>query len=234
MNYKAVIFDLDGTLLDTLQDIARSMNSVLLQAGLPAHTIADYRGFIGYGFNTLVKHALPEQYRDAETVRQYESLLRREYCGLWPDNTRPHAGIPELLSALSCSNIKMAVLSNKPDDFTRVLVDSFLGRWHFDRVLGIGSGFPRKPDPAGALAIARHLSIRPAEIVFLGDSRNDMLTAVRAGMYPAGALWGFQTAEELTAGGAQILFRKPADVLPFRHAGIANLIKGTETIPGRF
>jgi phosphoglycolate phosphatase len=234
MNYKAVIFDLDGTLLDTLQDIARSMNSVLLQAGLPGHTMAAYRNFIGYGFSALVKHSLPEQYRDAETVRQYESLLRREYRRLWPDNTRPHAGVPELLNALSCSKVKMAVLSNKPDDFTKVMVDSLLGRWHFDRVLGIGSGFPRKPDPAGALAIARHCSIKPAETVFLGDSRSDMLTAVRAGMYPAGALWGFQPAEELIAGGAQILLRKPADVLLLRPAGPANLISGAETMPGRF
>jgi phosphoglycolate phosphatase len=234
VNYKAIIFDLDGTLLDTQQDIARSMNSVLLQAGLPAHTIAAYRSFIGYGFSALVKRSLPEQYRDGETVRQYESLLRREYSRLWPDNTRPHAGIPELLNALSCLNIKMAVLSNKPDDFTQVLVGRLLGRWHFDQILGIGSGFPRKPDPAGALAIARHCGSKPSETIFLGDSHSDMLTAVRAGMYPAGALWGFQTAEELTAGGARILLRKPADLLLLRHAGFADLISGTETIPGRF
>jgi len=199
MNYKAVIFDLDGTLLDTLEDIARSLNRVLLRAGLPAHGVATYRSFIGYGFSALVKRALPEEHRDEESVQLYVSLMRSEYSRLWADNTRPHRGIPELLDALCCANIRMAVLSNKPDDFTKAMVAGLLGRWHFDQVLGTGSAFPRKPDPAGALAIA-------------------------------GALWGFQKAEELAAGGARALVSNPADVLLLRHAGPADRAGGRETI----
>jgi phosphoglycolate phosphatase len=229
MNYKAVIFDLDGTLLDTLEDIARSMNRVLLRAGLPAHSIATYRSFAGYGFSALVKQALPEEHRDAEGGQLYVSLLRREYSRFWPDNTRPHEGIPELLNALSAADIHISILSNKPDDFTKALVAGLLGRWRFDLVLGTGSALPRKPDPAGALAIARHAGINTAETVFLGDSHIDMQTAVRAGMYPAGALWGFQTAEELAAGGARSLLSSPAELLLLRHAGAAGLTVSRET-----
>jgi phosphoglycolate phosphatase len=119
-----------------------------------------------------------------------------------------------LLDALTTRRIRMAVFSNKPDEFTRLCVEKLLAGWHFEFVLGARPGLPKKPDPSGARQIAEGLHMEPARMVYLGDTGTDMQTAVAAGMFPVGALWGFRTAEELIAHGARMLVQKPLDLLP--------------------
>lgn len=213
MTYKAVIFDLDGTLLDTLEDIANSANTVLARFGFPQHELEAYKYFIGYGRKFLVMSILPTSHRDESTVAKVASYLDTEYDLHWADHTRPYEGVPELLQALTVHDIKMAVLSNKPDDSTKLTVSKLLADWQFELVLGVRPYVPEKPDPAAALEIAERLNILPSEFVYLGDTNTDMNTAVAAGMRPIGVLWGYRTADELLAAGAEALITRPIDLL---------------------
>ncbi len=213
MSFSAVLFDLDGTLLDTLEDIADSMNHVLRERALPEHPVEAFKYYIGDGIETLVRRVLPEGKATPELVADCGAGMRAEYGRRWADKTRPYEGVPELLDALSARAVPMAVLSNKPDDFTRLCVDRLLPRWHFAHVRGSRRDVPRKPDPAGALDIARLFHVDPSQVVYLGDTNTDMQTAVAAGMHPIGALWGFRTAEELLANGARALIARPIDLM---------------------
>jgi phosphoglycolate phosphatase len=213
MRFQAVLFDLDGTLLDTLEDIADSTNAALRAQGFPEHPLSAYRYFIGDGVESLVRRALPPERLEAAILARSAELMRREYSARWADTTRPYPAVPELLDALAAMGLPMAVLSNKPDEFTRLCVLRLLPRWRFEVVLGADAGRPKKPDPAAARQIAARLNLPPARIVYLGDTNTDMQTAVAAGMYAVGALWGFRTASELTASGAQVLLEKPTDLL---------------------
>jgi phosphoglycolate phosphatase len=214
MTYRAVLFDLDGTLLDTLQDLADSTNYVLTEAGFPRHEVGTYRYFVGAGRRALACRALPEGHRDEQTVDKVSSEIERVYSRRWEEHTHPYPGIPELLDALTDLGIRMAILSNKPQRPAELTVSRLLPRWHFDVVEGERPGTLLKPDPSGALQIARRMKMKPVEFLYLGDSGTDMRTAVAANMYPVGALWGFRTAEELLEGGAKALIRRPADLLP--------------------
>jgi phosphoglycolate phosphatase len=213
MNFKAIIFDLDGTLLDTLEDIALSMNSVLTRAGFASHPVPAYRGFVGEGITTLARRVLPEEHRDDATVGQMVADMLIEYAKHWADHTRPYPGITEVLDALTGKGIRMAVLSNKMDSFTKEMTATLFSSWAFAKVIGARPDFPSKPDPAGALLIARTLKIREEEFLYLGDSHIDMKTAVQAGMFPVGALWGFQSADALRAAGARVLLQEPGELL---------------------
>ena len=213
MTYRAVLFDLDGTLLDTVEDIADSANAALRQLGFPEHPVEPYKYYVGDGVENLVRRALPEDRRDPATMAECAALVRTEYGRRWADKTRPYDGIPDLLDALAARRVPLAVLSNKPDEFTKLCVWRLLPRWRFDAVIGASPALPRKPDPAGALQIAGQLRLPPAAILYLGDTNTDMQTAVAASMYPVGALWGFRTADELVASGAQVLIEKPLDLL---------------------
>jgi phosphoglycolate phosphatase len=213
MQFKAVLFDLDGTLLDTLGDLAGSMNAVLTGRGLPQHKKEAYKQFVGDGMEVLVRRALPESCRGEQLVQACLLAMRKEYSGRWRETTRPYEGIPELLDALQGRRLRMAIFSNKPDDFTREMVGALLTPWRFEAVVGARPEVPKKPDPTVALAIARDLGIPPARILYLGDSGTDMRTAVSAGMFPVGALWGFRDATELEANGARVLIARPMDLL---------------------
>jgi phosphoglycolate phosphatase len=213
MTFKAILFDLDGTLLDTLDDLADSTNLALREQGFAEHPVEAYKYFIGNGVENLVRRALPEEHRDAATYARCVARMRQEYAERWAAKTRPYAGIPELLDALAARGVPMGVFSNKPDEFTRLCVSRLLPRWPFQAVLGATARLPKKPDPAGALEIAARLQVPPAEFVYLGDTNTDMQTAIAAGMYPVGALWGFRTAEELTTSGARVLLDRPLELL---------------------
>jgi phosphoglycolate phosphatase len=202
MNFKAVIFDLDGTLLDTLEDIADATNSVLSRFGFPQPDREAYKYFIGEGIETLVRRALPKDKLDEPLIGQCVAIMREEYGKRWANKTHPYREIPEILDALTIRRIKMAVLSNKPDEFTKEMVTAFLPTWHFAVIQGEKLSVPKKPDPTAALGIADTLRIPPRAFLFLGDSDIDMKTALAAGMCPVGVLWGFRTAEELVASGA--------------------------------
>ena len=213
MTYRAVLFDLDGTLLDTLEDLADSMNAVLARLGFPPRDAAEYKYIVGDGVLTMALRALPEGHRDEPTVARCVEFMRQEYGQRWAVKTRPYAGVAELLAELAARGIPLGVLSNKPDDFTKLCVGKLLPQGRFGAVLGVSPSRPKKPDPAGALEVAGCLGVPPDEFVYLGDTNTDMQTAVAAGMLPVGALWGFRAAEELLASGARILLAKPGDLL---------------------
>ena len=213
MPYKAIIFDLDGTLLDTLEDIGSAMNRVLEQKGLPAHKLDAYRYFVGEGAAALVARTLPKEKRNDETIRECLNAFRKDYGQNWGIKTRPYDGISEMLNALTDRGLKMSVLSNKPHAFTKQCVKKLLPSWKFVTVLGQRDKVPRKPDPAGALEVAQHLDIDPSEFFYLGDTAIDMKTAVAAGMFPAGALWGFRPLDELQDSGARALLKHPLEIL---------------------
>ena len=213
MAYRALLFDLDGTLLDTLQDIADSVNGALAYFGFPQHELDAYRYFVGNGVEMLAIRALPEDRQDQMTVGKVVARIDEAYSLRWANNTRPFQGIPELLDALTNIGIRMAILSNKGHSFAKLTVSTLLPDWHFDLVVGAQPSIPRKPDPTTALQIARQMSLIPTEFLYIGDSAIDMKTAVAANMYPIGALWGYRTADELLTGGARALVEKPTHVM---------------------
>ncbi|MCU0727314.1 MAG: HAD family hydrolase [Planctomycetes bacterium] len=216
MVFRAVIFDLDGTLLDTIGDLADSVNAVLARFGLPGHPEDAYKTMVGDGVANLMRRALPGDRRgDEEVVRLGVAAMREEYARRWDARTRPYPGIEEMLAGL---DVPSAVLSNKPEDFTVLAVRRFFPHHPFTAVRGARPGEPVKPDPAGALALAAHMAVVPAEILYLGDTNTDMRTATAAGMYQAGALWGFRGAAELSASGARTLLARPEDLLALLRA----------------
>jgi phosphoglycolate phosphatase len=159
MKFKAALFDLDGTLLDTIDDLADSMNSVLEKSGFPRHEVEKYKYFVGDGMDVLVRRALPESCRDEELVFRCIQAMKEEYSLHWADKTRPYSGIPELLDAFTSEGIKLSILSNKPQAPTTVVVSTMLAKWKFEMVVGVKEGVPKKPDPASALGIANNLGI---------------------------------------------------------------------------
>lgn len=219
MRCKAIIFDLDGTLLDTLADLANAGNRVLAAAGLPLHPVDRYRFFVGDGLQVLIERITPPERRDRAQLAALAEAFREDYGRNWAVRTRLYDGVARLLTALQTAGLAMNVLSNKPDDFTRLCVNKFLHDWSFREVLGQREGIARKPDPGGALHIAEKLGLPPSAILYLGDTATDMKTAVAAGMHPVGALWGFRTPEELLASGAAELAHQPLDVLKIMQEG---------------
>ncbi len=211
--FRALLFDLDGTLLDTLDDLAGSMNRVLARRGWPVHEVRDFRYFVGDGARVLVSRTLPEGHRDEATVQACLREFRAEYDRNWHVKTRPYEGVAEMLDELERRGLPKAVLSNKPHDFTARCVDELLPRWRFDPVLGLNDDRPAKPDPGGALEIAGQLGIAPEEFLYVGDTSIDMKTALAAGMHPVGVLWGFRPREELERSGARTLLARPMELL---------------------
>jgi len=213
MPFSAVLFDLDGTLLDTLADIAHSANRVLAGLGYPTHDIDAYRQFVGEGLFVLFRKALPAEVDPDEVMSRCAKGFRVSYGREWNVRTRPYDGILELLDALTARQVEMAVLSNKPDAFTKRCVREYLSEYQFRLVLGQRDGIPRKPDPAGALEIVDAVGVPADEFLYLGDSAIDMNTAAAAGMHAVGALWGFRSLEELQQSGAQAVIHRPSELL---------------------
>ena len=215
MKFEAVLFDLDGTLLDSIEDLTDSMNIVLNGFGFPGHDVEACKHFVGDGVETFALRALPENQRDEATVAQCAAEMRAEYRKRWSLKTRPYDGIPELLDDLTLRNLKLAVLSNKPEESTREMVAELLSKWRFYPVAGAQPSVPKKPDPTLAIEISQHLRVPADKFLYLGDTGTDMKTARGAGMFPVGALWGFRTAEELKDTGAKVLVAHPSEVLQF-------------------
>jgi len=214
MKFKAVIFDLDGTLLDTIEDLTESMNSALSMMGYPAQTIEECKRLVGDGIDVFVQRVLPLEARgNPEIADRLKKLMRTEYHRRGERSTQPYEGVPELLDALTERKIALAILSNKPHDSTLRVAKKFLSRWSWQAILGARDGVPIKPNPAAALEIAHILKLPPVEILYVGDTNTDMWTAEAAGMYAVGALWGFRTAEELIQSGSKILISRPQELL---------------------
>lgn len=214
MSYGAVVFDLDGTLIDSLEDLADAVNKALAISGFPARATGCYKYFIGKGPKVMVSRALPEDKRnDDAVVEKCLDDFNRIYSCSFNVKTTLYDGIPDLLNEISDRGLKKAILTNKPHVFTEKYVEDLLADWNFEVVIGQRDEIPRKPDPSGALRISRELGIESSRMVYLGDSGVDMLTAVGAGMLPVGVLWGFRTGDELRENGAEHLIETPMDLL---------------------
>jgi phosphoglycolate phosphatase len=209
-NLRAVLFDLDGTLADSLADLANAVNWALTQLGCPTHPVNSYRLMVGDGARQLCERALPADRQDLveETLR----LMRNRYSDHCFELTRLYEGIPEMVSALA-ERYQLAVLSNKPDHFTKRMITHYFNPSPFSVVRGQLPDVPLKPDPTAALQIAGELAVPPPQWLYLGDTNTDMRTARAAGMHPVGVLWGFRDREELVESGAEHIVAKPEEVL---------------------
>ena len=210
---KLVIFDLDGTLLDTIGDLAASCNAVLAMHSLPLHTYDEYRLMVGRGILRLVEAAIPEHLRTAEFVETVRADFVRYYLDHIDEYTRPYDGITNLLQRLTASSTALAVASNKFQAGTEKLVRRFFPDIPFAAVLGQRPPLPLKPDPHIDLEIMAAAGVRPDECMHVGDSGVDMLTARAAGIRSVGVTWGFRTREELAENGADTIIDHPSELL---------------------
>ena len=201
---RAAIFDLDGTLVDSLPGIAQGLNRALEARGHAAHPMERVRSFIGNGSWMLAKRGLMNDPSDAD-VNDLEEAFLHHYAETWREGTTLYPGIRELLEDLQGQGVPLAVFSNKPHRFTVEIVETLFDWVSFATVLGQGEDYPRKPDPAGALMIAEKLALPPEDIAFIGDSPIDYKAAVAAGMQPLLVGWGFHSADELTATAAPLM-----------------------------
>ena len=214
MQYKAVIFDLDGTLVDSLADLSDSVNLMLESYGFPTHEMEKYRYFVGNGSKKLMERTLPrDKAASAEFVEEALVKYKAIYKDRLLEKTRPYNGVLELLAELKSRGIPLAVCTNKHNDAALTIVKILFAPGTFEEVLGDRPGFPKKPNPATPLEIASHLGVKPDEVAYLGDTSVDMETAVHAGFLPVGVLWGFRPEEELVKSGAKILLKAPLELL---------------------
>ncbi len=213
LKYDGVICDLDGTLVDTLEDLADALNRVLRGERAPGHTLATYKLLVGKGIRDLVAQALPPEKRSAETIARCYAAMLADYGEHCLVKTRRYDGVAESVRGLRAAGVKLAVLSNKSDELTRRIVESLFHRGDFDVVMGARPEMPLKPDPTAALAISERWGIAPGRMAFLGDSGIDMLTATAAGMIAVGAAWGFRTKGELVENGAGAVLDHPLELL---------------------
>ena len=213
MSIKGIVFDLDGTLADSIEDIADSMNQVLQEQNLDVHDIETYKTFVGNGIRKLVKRSLPESLRTPELFTKNLDRMLEVYGANCINKTKLYPGVPELLDQLQEKGIKIAVFSNKANDLTQKVVKVLLAKWNVEFAVGAGGEVPRKPKPKGAIMAAEHMGITPKEIMFVGDSGVDMETAKNAGMFGVGVLCGFRGAEELKGKGAKLVIGNALDLL---------------------
>ena len=208
---KTVIFDLDGTLLDSIEDIASSMNKVLESLQLPTHKIEDYKHFVGGGVDILVENALNNQSKEIkdEVIKRFKI----EYDGKLHSKTLPYDGIYELLDELKKLDINLAVLSNKPHEFTVSYVNHFFKNYNFKEIHGQKKDVPKKPDPKAALDIVKCLDSSCENTYFIGDTKIDMQTAKSANMKAIGVLWGFRDEKELKEHGADFIVKEPLEII---------------------
>ena len=215
MHCQGLVFDLDGTLLDTLDDLVSAGNDALMANGYPPHQREAYRYFVGNGADTLITRALPEGEAERlgpEGLLRLSTAMRKAYAEQGDRATRPYEGISELLELLRERGLKSAVLSNKPHEATVRVVRRFLAEHPFDVVQGALPDAPLKPDPTLAFSVTEQLGLCPPDIIYVGDSDVDMRTARASGFYAVGAAWGFRTPEELRAAGADVVCATPHDV----------------------
>jgi len=212
MKYKGIIFDLDGTLVNSLEDISDAMNTVLTGLNYPTHTYDTYQYFIGSGLRNLVSKALPASNNSDEQIEICFDCMINEYREVCTIKTKPYEGIKELLDLLTSQNIKLAVFSNKADELTKKIASEIFPDY-FNLAVGLSTEALKKPNPSEALAIAEKWNLKPEEILFVGDSDIDMQTAVNANMFPVGVTWGYRTEAELRENGAKVIIDHPSDLI---------------------
>ncbi|MDD2384456.1 MAG: HAD family hydrolase [Sulfurospirillaceae bacterium] len=210
---KAIIFDLDGTLLDTLEDIAISANYALTTLGFQAEPRGKYRYYVGEGVVKLFENIFAATPQENRIIQEAVRLFEEHYTKQFNQNTKLYEGVSKMLSFLQKRGYKMAILSNKPDSFVKMCAFKYLKKWHWEVVYGARENIPRKPDPQGAFDCAQALHASPEECYYLGDTSIDMLTANQAGMIAIGVLWGFRDKDELVENGAKFIVKEPSEVI---------------------
>ena len=210
MAYRAAVFDLDGTLLNTLADLAASGNELLASYGMTPHPQQDYRYFVGNGSRKLMERIIPDASPEQidEALSRYKTIYNRRLT----EKTAPYDGIMEMLSELRNRGVRLAVCTNKHISAAEQLIRTFFPLDMFDALDGDRPGIPRKPDPAHVRFVMEKMDIAPEETVYLGDSGVDMQTAINAGTFPVGVLWGFREKEELLENGAKVLLSHPSEL----------------------
>ncbi|HOM60663.1 MAG TPA: HAD family hydrolase [Anaerohalosphaeraceae bacterium] len=211
MKYKGILFDLDGTLVDTLEDLTDAMNWALRQLNLPTHTAESCRQMIGYGTHEFARRALPPGREDlTETLR---TLMMQYYDQHCLQKSRPYDGFDKVLPVLKQKGIRLAVISNKNHPQTVKIVEYYFGKGTFDFICGMSDHFQPKPAPDMALAALEALSLEPQQAVLIGDSDIDVFTAQAAGLEAIGAGWGFRSPEVLRQAGARQILTHPTEIL---------------------
>ena len=211
--FKGIIFDLDGTLLDTIEDIKDSMNEVLQKRGFPTYDTEFYKDAVGQGTEMLVIDSLPEDKREEKLIKECLRELKENYSKNWANKTKPYKGIVETLKELESRGIILNILSNKDDRFTREMVKYFFPDFKFAFVFGSRDGIPKKPSPAVPLEIAKKTDLSPENYIFVGDSSFDIQTGKNAGMFTVGVGWGFKSVESLIENGADLIVEEPKQIL---------------------
>ena len=210
--YKTIIFDLDGTLVDSLTDIAGAANAVLDERGYPQHPREDYYHFVGDGLLTLAARIVPDGTPD-QLINEIADRFRTVYKGCWANNSRPYPGVMQMLGTLSQGGLNLAVLSNKPDEFTQLFVDKFFPGKMFGQVMGNRPSVPKKPNPAAVLSIVNFFGSKNGDCLMVGDSGVDMKTGKNAGMTSLGVSWGFRSRQELIESGADLVIDHPSELI---------------------
>ena len=209
---KAVLFDLDGTLVNSLDDLADSCNYALEKSGFAVHETEKYKYFVGDGMQKLVERVLPVESRDAETKARVFDIFINRYRNHFADKTVAYNGIEEVIKSLKANGFKLAIVSNKAQEMAVTVTEKLFGSL-FDIICGKREGYPPKPNPRLTLEVIGDLKYKPSECVLIGDSGMDAQAAVNAGCIGIGVLWGFRTREELVANGASFIVNSPAEIL---------------------
>lgn len=213
MAYKLIIFDLDGTLVNSIEGLAYSMNNVLRMLKLPTHSIEEYKTFVGKGIKKLVFNALPEEYRSDKYVSSCNEFMLEDYLSNWEKNMQIYDGITELLDELKKRGILIAINTNKNQKIVDLIEKKTLKKWDFFSVNGLTPFTEKKPDPSSALSIVKKANVLPSETIFIGDSEIDIMTAKNAGMYSVSVLWGYRSKEELVKYEPDTFIEKPSELI---------------------
>ena len=209
---KAVLFDLDGTLVNSLTDLSVSVNYALEHFDFPIHKTEEYKYFAGDGIPKMIERALPQENRNQESVEKVKKVFLDYYSVHYADNTCAYSGMTELLNRLKKSGIKLAVVTNKAQEMADKVVKKTYGDL-FDVIFGKREGIPAKPNPAAALIVMDMLGVKPRECIFLGDSANDVLTGFNSGAVAVGELWGFRDRAELSENHARFIINAPNELI---------------------
>jgi phosphoglycolate phosphatase len=213
MALRGILFDLDGTLIDSLADLGNAVNRALVESGFPPHPLDAYRQFVGDGMRQLVERAMPEQARaEVGRVDALLGLYQRHYEASWRELTRPYPGVEETLDWLAGTGAALGVISNKRHDFTTKCTAHFFPETPFQVVMGARDGLARKPDPEPGTVALEELGLKAGECVYVGDSGLDMEFARAVGMTPLGAAWGFRGEAELRGAGAREIAASAEDL----------------------
>jgi len=219
-SFKAVIFDLDGTLLNTIEDITDSMNASLREQGLEPYTVEDYKYFVGDGVDNLVKKLMKNRLGDDKVHALVRAGYMAEYAQRQHDKTKPYPGIMALLKRLNEQSVLVNVLSNKPDPDTQTVIKYYFPQIRFANVCGKKPGYEVKPDPRSVLEMIDQMHLSKAEVLYVGDTYTDMMTAKNAGLTSVGVLWGFRKVDELMQGDAHYIIKHPKEILAILKEGI--------------